>query len=73
MNTIGGNSSSKVSATSFVNCKANCIYVKNAQNASLDNNVLYNIYVIGAQLTNIKSITFSNNLIIGVYTKPTLP
>jgi len=35
--------------------------------------VLYNIYVIGAQLTNIKSITFSNNLIIGVYTKPTLP
>jgi hypothetical protein len=56
-----------------VNCKANCIYFKNARNATLNNNVLYNAYVFGAQFSEIKSVTFTNNLIIGVYEKPTLP
>jgi len=73
MNTVGGNYSSSVSSTSFVNCKANCIYFKNARNATLSNNVLYNAYVIGAQFAEIKSVSFTNNLIIGVYEKPTLP
>ena len=73
MNTVGGNYTSSVSATSFLNCKANCIYFKNAKNATLTNNVLYNAYVIGAQFSQIQSVSFTNNLIIGVYGKPTLP
>lgn len=75
MNLQGSNttSTSSVSATSFVNCKANCIYVKNSQNVTLNNNILYNAYVFGAQLSQIQSVTFTNNLIIGVSGKPTLP
>ena len=68
-----GNTTSSVTSTSFVNCKANCIYVKNAQFITISNNVLYNAWVFGAQLSQIKSVTFANNVIIGVYEKPTLP
>ncbi len=46
-----GNTTSSVTKTSFVNCKANCIYVKNAQFITISNNVLYNAYVFGAQLS----------------------
>lgn len=68
-----GNTTSKVTATSFVNCKANCIYVKNSQGVTISNNVLYNAWVIGAQFSQIKSVSFTDNVIIGVYEKPSLP
>jgi len=67
-----GNRSSLVTATSFVNCRANCIYVKNAQLVTLDNNVLYNAWVFGAQFSQIALVSFTNNLIIGVSEKSSL-
>ena len=55
-----------------MNCKANCLYVKIAYNVTFSNNVLYNAYVFGAQLTQFYHLVFSSNLIIGVSDKPTL-
>lgn len=72
MNVLG-NTTSKITGTSFINCKANCIYVKNSRNVTFDNNVLYNAWVFGAQFSQIQSVKFTNNVIIGVYEKPTLP
>ena len=38
----------------------------------MTNNVFYDTYNFGAQIGGVRSVTFSNNLIIGVYTQPTL-
>ena len=34
---------------------------------------MYRTYVFGAQITTVASLSFSNNLIIGVTAKPTFP
>lgn len=38
---------STVTASSFTDCQANCIYALNAQNVSITNNVLYHAWVFG--------------------------
>jgi len=63
---------STVTASSFTDCQANCIYALNAQNVSITNNVLYHAWVFGLQVSQIKSFNFQNNLIIGVTARPTL-
>lgn len=68
----GGNYTSKVTGSSFVNCKAFCINADTAQNVSITNNVLYNAWVFGIQVIAPKSFTFSNNVIIGVTARPTM-
>ena len=55
-----------------MNCKASCVYIKNSRNITFTNNVLYNAYVFGVQVTQVQSLTFTNNLIVGVSDKPTL-
>jgi hypothetical protein len=64
---------STVKDSSFTNCQATCIYVLNAQNITITNNVLYNPWVFGLQVSQVQSFTFDNNLIIGVTARPTLP
>lgn len=60
-------STSLVTATSFVNCKAHCIYVQNAKNITIDTNVFYNAWVMGIEALSANNINITNNLIIGVY------
>ena len=45
--------------------------MKNSQNITINNNILYNAWVFGAQITTIESVAFTNNVIIGVDKKPT--
>jgi hypothetical protein len=72
LNLINSSVVSNVVSTSLLNCKANCIYVQNSNNISFTNNVLSEIWTYGAQFVQIKSVTFNNNLIIGVHEPPTL-
>jgi parallel beta-helix repeat protein len=67
INTVNGNYASSVTSSSFLNCKANCIYIQNAHNITIDNNVFYDAWVIGIEANNVKSTKITNNLIIGVY------
>ena len=71
-NTINGNYTSSVTQTTFMNCSASCAYIKNAHNLTFSDNVLYNTYVFGVQITQVLSLTFTNNVIIGVSDKPTM-
>ena len=71
-NTINGNYTSSVTQTTFMNCSASCVYIKNAHNLTFSDNVLYNTYVFGVQITQVLSLTFTNNVIIGVSDKPTM-
>jgi hypothetical protein len=48
INVINSSVVSSVTGTSFLNCKANCIYVQNSRNISITNNVLYEIWTYGA-------------------------
>ena len=70
-NSLNGNYTSSLSSNSFTYCQAACLYVKNSQNITFTNNVMYRTYVFGAQITTVASFVFSNNLIIGVTAKPT--
>jgi lactate dehydrogenase-like 2-hydroxyacid dehydrogenase len=40
-------SKSLVSSSSFMNCKAKCIYINTARNITLDRNVLYKAWISG--------------------------
>jgi parallel beta-helix repeat protein len=71
-NLVGGNLTSKVSKSSFVNCKAFCINVDTANNITITSNVLTNAWVFGVQITAMKYFTFTNNVIIGVTGRPTV-
>jgi hypothetical protein len=71
-NLLNGNYTSKVSKSSFVNCMAFCINVDTANNITITNNVLYNVWVFGVQIATMKSFTFTNNVIIGVTGRPTV-
>jgi hypothetical protein len=73
INTVDGNFTSSITSSSFVNCKADCIYIQNGRNITIDNNVFYNAWVIAVEANNVKGVTITNNLIIGVYSRPTLP
>ena len=46
-NTINGASKSSITKTSFMNCRANCIYMQNAHQVSIKNNVFYNVWANG--------------------------
>lgn len=72
INVKAGNYSSTVTGTSFVNCKASCVYVLNSEDISLTGNVLYNAWNYHIQLNQITKVVFNNNLMIGVYTKPSV-
>ena len=69
---VGGNYTSVVKSSTFVNCRAFCIKVDTANNITLTNNVLYNAWVFAVQVVKMKSFTFSDNLIIGVDNRPTM-
>jgi hypothetical protein len=72
LNAQNGNFSSSVTASTFADCQASCLYVKNSNNITFTNNLLYNSYVFGAQVHSTQNLTFERNLIIGVSSKPTL-
>lgn len=71
-NSLGGNYTSSVIDSTFTNCGASCVYIKNSQNITFTNNVLYHAYVFGVQIGQTQSLIFTNNLIIGVMDKPTI-
>jgi parallel beta-helix repeat protein len=71
-NLIGGNYSSLVQSTSFVNCRAFCINVDTSNNITITNNVLYNSWVFGVQVVAMKNFIFTNNVIIGISARPTV-
>jgi hypothetical protein len=71
-NLIGGNYSSLVQSTSFVNCRAFCINVDTSNNITITNNVLYNAWVFGVQVVAMKNFIFTNNVIIGISARPTV-
>ena len=70
-NSKNGNYTSQVTSSSFTYCQAACLYVKNSQNITFTDNVMYRTYVFGAQITTVAGFIFSSNLIIGVTAKPT--
>jgi hypothetical protein len=72
LNVVGGNYSSSITSTSFVNCKAWCVNINNIQNVTFDSNVFYNGWVFGVQAISIKNFVFTNNLFIGITERPTM-
>lgn len=66
INAQGGTLNSSITDSSFFNCKANCIYIQNSQNITIDNSVFYNAWVIAIEAGAVLSTTITNNLIIGV-------
>jgi len=46
LNALKGNFTSTVADSTFVNCKADCIYIQTSQNITVDSNVFYNVWVI---------------------------
>jgi hypothetical protein len=73
LNSLNGNYSSSITNTSFLHCKADCIYIQNSQNISIDSNVFYDAWVIAVEADNVLSVNITNNLIIGVDERPTVP
>lgn len=72
LNVIGGNYSSLVEGTSFVNCRDWCVSINNVMNVTFDNNVFYNGRVFGAQAISFTNFQFTNNLFIGIIGRPTM-
>lgn len=72
MNNINSTITSTITGSSFTNCKANCIYIYNSQNVTVDNNVFYNAWVIAVEADFVLSVVITNNLIIGVNERPTV-
>ena len=70
------NLSSTVIDSSFMGCKAFCVQIDNAEQVTMTNNVFYDAWVYGVEVeesTTLRTFTFTNNLIIGVTTRPTVP
>lgn len=72
-NLVGGNYSSSVTDSTFINCKAFCINVATATNVAMSGNVLYKGWVFGLIAADMKDFSFINNLIIGIKSRPTIP
>jgi hypothetical protein len=72
LNVVGGNYTSTVTGTSFVNCKAWCVNIDNINGVTFDNNVFYNGWVFGVQAITLKNFQFTNNLFIGIVERPTM-
>ena len=66
LNTRNGNYKSKITDTSFLNCKANCIYMENAHNITVSNNVFYNVWVNGIETHSILDVKIDNNIFMGI-------
>jgi hypothetical protein len=66
LNSINGNYTSSITGTSFLNCKADCIYIQNSHNITINNNVFYKAWVIAIEADVVLGVTITNNLIIGV-------
>ena len=67
---------STVTDSSFMGCKAFCVQIDNSQNVTMINNVFYDAWVFGVEveeMTELKTFVFTNNLIIGVSPRPTVP
>lgn len=62
-----------VEKSSFVNCKAWCINVDTVRNVTIHNNVFYNAWVFGIRAFTMVNFEFTNNLLIGVTARPTIP
>lgn len=65
--------SSLVEKTSFINCKAWCINVDTVKNVTITNNVFYNAWVFGIRALSMVNFEFTDNLLIGVTARPTVP
>ena len=73
LNTWNGNLTSSVTTSSFLNCQASCILIEYGQNINIDRNVFYKISTLGIEANNVRNTTITNNLVIGVSTRPSLP
>jgi hypothetical protein len=67
------NYTSLVEKTSFVNCKAWCINVDTVRNVTINNNVFFNAWVFGIRAFTMVNFEFTNNLLIGVTARPSIP
>jgi hypothetical protein len=70
---LKGGSVSNINGVSFIGCQASCIRVENSDGLIFKTNVLYDVWVIGLQATITTKLTVTNNLVIGVRGRPTLP
>jgi len=43
------------------------------QNINIDRNVFYKVSTFGIEASNVRNTNITNNLVIGVSTRPTLP
>lgn len=72
INLVSGNESSSVTDTSFTNCMASCVYMKNSHDITFKTNILYETWVFGVQITLPRILIFQDNLIIGVSGRPSV-
>jgi hypothetical protein len=72
LNVVGGNYSSLIQGTSFVNCRDWCVNINNIMNVTFDNNVFYIGRVFGVQAVSFTNFQFTNNLIIGIINRPSM-
>lgn len=72
LNTWNGNITSSVTTSSFLNCKASCIIIEFGHKINIDRNVFYKVSTIGIEASNVRNTNITNNLVIGVSTRPTL-
>ena len=73
INTAKANSPSSITSCSFLNCKADCIYIQNGRNINIDSNFFYIAWFIAVEANTVLSVNVTNNLIIGVSSRPTMP
>jgi len=73
LNTFTSTIRSNIKDSSFINCKANCVKIDNAKSITMTGNVLYNVWVIGIQADSVADISISNNVIIGVSGRSSMP
>lgn len=61
-----------LSDNSFVNCQARCVEIVKSSSVSMTNNVFYNVYVIGIQVSQVNEVSIDDNLMIGVSDRPSV-
>lgn len=67
LNVLNGNYTSELTDNSFHNCQAGCLLIKNSEKISFSGNTFFKGYQYLVQTTStIKSVTFNDNLMIGV-------
>lgn len=72
LNVRNGAYKSSITDTSFLGCRANCIYIENSEQISITNNVFYDVWVHGIETHSINDLTISNNIFMGITYRPTV-